>query len=249
MNSALVSKTAFLAAAFASVGLGACAHQPALKPAPGAPVQPGDQSVALIEVAGVGISVAANAWEGDPKNLPELVVSLQVTIANNSGKPLRVSYRDFTLAGSSGATYPAIPPVKPRGQVGASSLSSRFELASFRPARVQQLLLAAYAGRRFYVAPHLSSFYPGFEPWPSTFPYDPLWYEQVYALWPKSLPTQEMVSKALPEGALKDGGDVVGFLYFQKPKKESHVQFEMALVDASDGQSFGEVRIPFVLSK
>src|SRR6202022_4040099 len=109
-----------LAATLASLGIAACAHEPVLRPAPGTPVEPGNQNVALTEVAGVGISVAGDAWKGDPPNLGEMFTPVQVTIVNNSGKTLRVSYRDFSLTGNSGFTYAAIPPLKAKGQATAT---------------------------------------------------------------------------------------------------------------------------------
>jgi hypothetical protein len=241
-----------LAASLASLGIAACAHEPVLRPAPGTPVEPGNQNVALTEVLGVGISVAGDAWKGDPPNLAEIFTPVQVTIVNNSGKTLRVGYRDFSLTGNSGFTYPAIPPLKAKGQVSASRARAegRFQLASYQLPPVHQLVLTDFDQRRFYIAPHMAWFYPGLEPWPYAFPYDPLYFDTLYAHWPKQLPTKDMLAKALPEGAVQNGGHVAGFVYFQSVKKrESNVQFNMTLVDASNGQSFGEMHIPFVVRK
>ena len=44
----------------------------------------------------------------------------------------------------------------------------------------------------------------------------------------------------------QDGGTVSGFVYFQSvTSRESAVQFQMNLVDASDGTAFGVITIPF----
>jgi hypothetical protein len=52
--------------------------------------------------------------------------------------------------------------------------------------------------------------------------------------------------EALPEGAVQDGGSVSGFVYFQSVTgRESAVQFKLNLADASDGQTFGVLAIPF----
>ena len=91
-----------------------------------------------------------------------------------------------------------------------------------------------------------SYFYPGLERWPGMFAYDPLYYDTMYSRWPERLPTQDMLSEALPEGAVQDGGSVSGFVYFQSvTSRESAVQFQMNLVDASDGTAFGVIAIPF----
>jgi hypothetical protein len=103
---------------------------------------------------------------------------------------------------------------------------------------------------RFMVAPHFAAFYPGWEAWPYAYPYDPFYYDSLYAYWPEQLPTQDMLSKALPEGAVQDNGKVAGFIYFQGVgNRESSVTFAMNLVDPSNGQSLGQVSIPFAVSK
>ena len=59
-----------------------------------------------------------------------------------------------------------------------------------------------------------------------------------------------MLSEALPEGVVQDGGSVSGFVYFQSVTgRESAVQFEMNLVDASGGEAFGVIAIPFQTAK
>ena len=96
------------------------------------------------------------------------------------------------------------------------------------------------------VASHYSYLYPGLDAWPGVFAYDPLYYDSIYSRWPERLPTQDMISEALPEGVVQDGGSVSGFVYFQSVTgRESVEQFEMNLVDASGGQTFGVIAIPF----
>jgi hypothetical protein len=105
---------------------------------------------------------------------------------------------------------------------------------------------AVWRHDRFFIAPHFAPFYPGLAPWWGPFPYDPLWYDGFYARWPEYLPTEDMISQALPEGALQDGGTVAGFVYFQNVTgRETSVQFELTLIDASSGETLGTARIPF----
>jgi hypothetical protein len=215
--------------------LEACVHEKVLEPAAGAPLAPGRQNVAETVASGVTVKVTGDSWKGDPQDLGTLFTPVRVTIQNNSGKTLRVSYRDFALAGASGFHYAAIPPMKARG-----TLSSSQERSS--PA----LQLAGWEHDRFQIAPHYSYLYPGLRPWPGMFGYDPFYYDGFYANWPEKLPTQDMLSEALPEGVVQDGGTVTGYVYFQSVTgRESAVQFEMTLADANDGQSFGQVAIPF----
>jgi hypothetical protein len=59
-----------------------------------------------------------------------------------------------------------------------------------------------------------------------------------------------MLAEALPEGVVQEGGKVSGFLYFEGvANRESRVEFVMNLVDASNGENFGQVSIPFAVSK
>jgi len=227
--------TRSIAALLSVFALEACAHQKVLEPATGAALAPGRLNVAEASAAGVTVTVTGDSWKGDPQDLGSLFTPVRVTLENHSGKTLRVSYRDFTLAGGNGFNYAAIPPMKARG-----TLSAR------EPSSSPSLRLAGWEHRGFYVAPHYSYLYPGLEPWPGMFAYDPLYYDNLYSRWPERLPTQDMLSEALPEGAVQDGGSVSGFVYFQSvTSRESAVRFEMNLVDASDGQAFAVLSIPF----
>jgi len=73
------------------------------------------------------------------------------------------------------------------------------------------------------------------------------WEHDRLSNWPERRPpTQDMVSEALPEGVVEDGGSVAGIVYFESVTgRESAVELEMTLVDSSDGQTFGRIAIPF----
>jgi len=255
-----------------SIALGACATVPVLKPAPADTIAPGTKQVVQASDSGVQLLVAGDAWKGDPSDLGKLFAPVKVNIVNQSGKVLRVSYADFSLSGSSGFRYAAIPPMNAKGRIGLapSRGSRRAQLALYQPPtrRValafyepgmsvnlsERLVLAqwehAYEHDHFFVAPHYAGWYPGWGVWPGAYPYDPLYYNNLYAYWPEKLPTQDMLSQALPEGAVQNGGTIGGFVYFQGVgDRESSVTFAMNLVDATDGQSFGQVSIPFEVSK
>ncbi|PTL81366.1 hypothetical protein [Vitiosangium sp. GDMCC 1.1324] len=60
------------------------------------------------------------------------------------------------------------------------------------------------------------------------------------------LPTADMLRLAFPEGLLKDESSWSGFLYFQLlGAHERQVTLQARLVDASTGEAFGTLRIPF----
>jgi hypothetical protein len=224
-----------IAAMLSVFALEACVHEKVLEPAAGAALAPGRPDVAEDSVAGVTVKVSGDSWKGDPGDLGTLFTPVRVTLENHSGKTLRVSYPDFTLAGGGGFHYAAIPPLKAQGTLGMGEAPPYPSLEH-----------AQWEHRGFYVAPHYSYLYPSLVPWPGIFAYDPFYYDDFYARWPERLPTQDMVSEALPEGAVQDGGSVAGFVYFQSVTgRESAVQFELNLVDASGGQTFGVAAIPF----
>ena len=56
-----------------------------------------------------------------------------------------------------------------------------------------------------------------------------------------------MLRPALPEGVLQPGGHAQGFLYFHTEERGAAVEFLVSLVDASSGQSFGTISIPFTV--
>ena len=55
-----------------------------------------------------------------------------------------------------------------------------------------------------------------------------------------------MIRNAIPEGVLNPGGEVDGYLYFQRvPSMTPSLEFNATLVDAKTHQQFGHIRIPF----
>jgi hypothetical protein len=230
------------------IGAG-CAHEPELQPVPAANVAVRND-VASQTVAGVRVE-AVGKWNGDPPDLGRVLAPVGVTIENHSGRPLRVRYEDFSLVGQRGFRYAALPPFGMRAAVGTRDETPRFRLAAaYAPARamVRPIAHPRFFHRGFYVAPQFGWIYPGFAPWPyGPWAYDPLYYDRWYGYWPQPLPSQDMLEQALPEGAVADGGNVSGYVYFQTPEtNQGRVNFELKLVDANTGQQFGMVSIPFV---
>jgi hypothetical protein len=60
------------------------------------------------------------------------------------------------------------------------------------------------------------------------------------------LPTPDMLSSALPQGPLEPGQAREGFLFFEEPLfGDTHATLKVKLVDASSGEPFGALSIPF----
>lgn len=220
-----------LTAVFA-LGLAGCASRQ-LVPAPEAQLMPGRQDTAVAESHGVRTTVQSQAWSGRPVSLSQQITPLHVTVVNHSERPVRITYDDFTLTGSSGFTYSALPPYKITGSVR-------------EPVMVPQF---SYSG--FYVAPFYRPFYPGVPVWAaSPWGYNSYYYNRVWADWPVQLPTRDMREKAIPAGVLQPGGRVSGFLYFPKlPRETTTVTFKQSLVDSGTQKTIAEVEVPFVYKR
>jgi hypothetical protein len=232
-----------------------CSGRSQLVPGPGANLMPGTTEAVDTTVEGVQVVVDSYAWNGDPAILDE-ITPLKVTIKNNSGKSLLVRYRDFAITSQSGKFYAALPPFKITGTVDKPVLAAGYPL----------MAEPYFDNDGFLIAPYYSEIYPdipsvygddfafddfGFDNdygWPY---YDPFYYNEYYTYWATiDLPTPRMLRLALPEGIIKNGGHVSGFLYFQEvsPKLDL-VNFRTDLVNAKNSQTFGTATIPFVVKK
>lgn len=208
----------------------ACAHQE-LVPAPEAETVQGKPSAAEQAVAGVTVIVDGQAWPG-PASVSDYVTPVKVTLRNDGEHPLRVRYQDFELRGESGVVLSALTP--------------------YRVAREANLTVApitpAYPWSGYALAPWYGAYYPGFPLWSDDFAFDPDWdwYDQAYGYWPAQRPSQSILQQALPEGVLKPGGAVTGFIYFRGlGQLGPELHFQAQLVDARTKQTFGTVDIPF----
>lgn len=56
-----------------------------------------------------------------------------------------------------------------------------------------------------------------------------------------------MLRRALPEGILDPGGRLEGFLYFPDQPRGTALDLLASLTDASSGQVFGTIAIPFTV--
>jgi hypothetical protein len=196
-------------------------------------------SMAVTNVAGANVSVDGAAWNGDPDWANAEVMPVQVTIQNFSGRPLNISAAQFQLIGQNGARYRALPLLPPHNPDKAQVPRG----AAVGPVR------ALFYARGFYVAPHMSAAFPRYAVYP-VFSYDKRYYERGYSTWPGALPSRDMLSRALPDGVLDDGGIVSGFVYFPMlPRSERHVQFDLQLVDTERGRSIAQAVVPLAVRR
>lgn len=222
----------------------ACVVTPVLVPAGGAP----EGTQATVEAMGVRVSVDGAAWRGAPGDLARFVTPVRVVVDNRSGHPLRVAYEDFALEGSDGFVFKPLAPL-PGLEPNSEREAPRVLLVDAHPpgpvhqARPVSPPPPRHPPVRFYVAPHYRYWWPHVWVWGGPFPRP--W---PVPTWRESLPTDDMIAEALPEGVVQDGGRVEGFLYFRGvTPRESRVMLRFELVDANDETPLGTVRVPLVV--
>jgi hypothetical protein len=212
--------------AVATLLAGGCGHGQ-LRPAETATVVPGAPDYGASEVDGVRIAAAGAGWDGRPKDLDQHMTPVKVRIVNHSGKPVRVLYEDFVLAGARGHKYRPLP-VVPIDHDARDPLSPIF------------------ASVNFFVGPRYHDVYPSLPAWERQLPRDETFYDRQFGRWSEDLPTREMKRMALPEGVLADGGQITGFVYFEEAtRRESRVTFRAELAGDDDGETVASIEIPF----
>ena len=183
-------------------------------------------------VSGVSVFAEGSLWKENPE-VRAKVTPLKVRIINEHDADLGIRYRDFSLVSASGKRYSAIPPLDIKGTIS--------QVRTVQP---------LFYYRSFYLSPYYSRFYPYFPVYGPFFYDDPFYYDYYFSYWENiDLPTERMLDMALPEGALEKGGEVAGFLYFEKVENETPLEFHMELVDAKSGKMFGTISIPFFVEK
>jgi hypothetical protein len=191
------------------------------------PLARGQRAGVVVETRpGLSLTVEGDAWAGEPQALGRVLTPVKVTIRNTTGSPMRVQYRDFSLAGSSGTTFTALPPLYP-------------DVERKRDITVE----LEHPPLGFAVADYLAGYHPTLPVWRGILVADPDTYRVVLG----SLATRNMLQKALPEGVLQDGGEITGFLFFPRLDPGDVVTFHADLVVAPVGRQLAVVDVPFRL--
>ena len=241
-----VPRLAYMVWCASLLGASGCASA-VLTPAPEARVVPGTASAAMSEVAGVRVTVQADAWEG-VRSVTDRVHPLRVTIENRSAFTVRVRYGDFALVAANGVRRPALPPVRVEGDLLSPMLAPG----------LAPIITPRFSSRRFYVAPYFAPLYPGVPVYGRPYVlYDPGYYAFWHVDFTRAVRSSvEVLSLALPEGVIEPEGQVAGFLYFRTVDPDAgQVVFRAAIVavhgerDAVGGTVLGEVAVPFTVTK
>ena len=196
-----------------------------LAPAPETVVAPGPGAGAVAREGGIQMSARVHAWRNLPSSLELIVTPVFVTVENNGTVPLRVRRDDFALVAADGTRRVA------RGPYEIEGFASEHPPAGLAYPRVAfGIGHGWYRGGRFGWDPFLDDdyYYPSLVHVP--------------------LPTRDMVQMALTERVLEPGARTEGFLYFERvDRKAKRVDFTARLVNATSGEQFGTITIPFVV--
>lgn len=218
-----------LLGAGALIALAGCSGATELEPARSAN-ELGDDT-AYVETNAVTIVADGDGWSGDD-GVQEHVTPVAITIQNGGDRPVRLRYSNVSLVGADGTTYRALPPFDIEGSVDEQV----------------DRLVPRFQHERFAVAPHLGNVYQGLEVEPPLAYADEEYHDHLYDTWRVEipLPTKYMREVALPEGSVGPGGELSGFVYFERvPESAEHVELQIDLVNAASGESLGTASIPF----
>jgi hypothetical protein len=220
---------------------GCAAESPTLVPAPDANIVEIDGTGAQKTAAEVTVTAQAESWRG--ADIEDNVTPLRVTIQNDGDRPVRLRYSDFSLVGTRGERYAALPPYEIEGTVSRPAMA--------RDYRALDRLDFRYS--RFRVAPHYRFVYPTLSAYQlHRLYFDPYYYSYYYPYWGRieeDLPTPDMLRRVIPEGVIQSQGSVSGFLYFEHVDEDlaqARLDFHAELVDAETGEMFATINIPFI---
>ena len=200
-----------------------------------------NKNIALDELSGIRLLVISGTWNATP-DIRTKVTPVRIRIENNSGKDVRFRVSDFHLVDSLGENYAALPLYAIEGTIQEPVL-----IMGYAPIPAPSFY---YQG--FFIAPYYSPIYSGIPPFDGPFFYDFPYYQQTYTYWKLvQLPTPEIYARALPDGILKDGGTLEGYLYFAKvsPIKTRHVNLIGSFYDKKGETSIGPLTIPLKVAK
>lgn len=105
-------------------------------------------------------------------------------------------------------------------------------------------------GRHFYVYPRSHAYFGFYAPWPYPFFWPPYYGLYVYpwsaGYYPQQ-PSADVLRLGLPEGVVKPGGQISGFVYFQNAAAQATSLQLVWNARTPDGKEVGKLGIPFVV--
>jgi len=180
---------------------------------------------ASASVGGVEVGATANAWRGWPTELPRLVTPVHVRLANRGAVPVRVDPRTFALALPDGRLA-AMLPADVRGMTPEPPPATLAQAgAALGPTRERSG--GGWALNETALDPRVDSSQEPARTW--------------------ELPSADMLHLALADGVLAPGGEVSGFVYFERaPRQAREITLTWPVVDAT-GTPLGVAMVPLTL--
>lgn len=208
----------------AALLLAGCAARPQVVPvaATGIAVE-ADQS-AIASPDGVQLVVHPSAWRGSPSSLPSYVTPFHLLVVNGSAVPIQYDYGDFRLYDQARFQYTAMPP---------ADVVQIFRWSERPPEGVRVASAAAGTSTAFRRPGPLF-----WDPW-----WDPWWWGPRY--YPPRL--DDVLTRALPVGALHPGARTEGFVYFPRLRRDaSRLTFEFHY---RQGDAERALTLPFAVQR
>src|SRR5438067_1902686 len=114
----------------------------------------------------VSVRAEPNAWPGHD-GVATRVMPVRVTIQNNSGRPVRIRYSDFSFVDSKGRRYSVLPPFEVQTGGDRPMLAGGY----------QSIGKPAFEQSGFLVFPLYAPIYPGLPVYDDSYFLDPLYYQ------------------------------------------------------------------------
>ncbi|AKF10174.1 hypothetical protein [Sandaracinus amylolyticus] len=200
------------------LGLAGCGATTELTPAGKADRVVGAPDAAWAEAAGVRWIVQGDAWTGRDQ-IARVLTPVRVRIENVGPRPILIRHGHFALTDTSMRRYLTVAPYRaPDAMPQPIPVAREIDAEGFEPSPTFDA---------FYTAPE----------------------SEAAAVWQDvQLPVEEMRRRELPEGLLRPGGFVDGFLFFQHvPADAGRILFR-ADVTSHDGRRLGTALVPLAAS-
>lgn len=189
-------------------------------------------------LSGVQVRVDPVAETSRYQNDPELHPA-RVEIRNRSERPVRVRYDAFALESGGTRQSGAVPVLL-------------IDRADDNMPGVGGLSGAAWEQRDFEIAGDYAVLYPDMQAYEGAFEATTV---DAYRSGAQGdvmgMHDEELLASTIPEGVILPGGRVEGIIWFEDlvQTPDSTLVFTMDLVDASTGESFGTIEVPFDASR
>jgi hypothetical protein len=133
---------------------------------------------------------------------------------------------------------------------GEGPLTASFELTRYGGHVGGRVYVGPHPGHGFYVHPHYHGYFHYYTPWPYSYYWPPYYgayvYYWNYHYYPAP-PSYDVMRLGLPEGVVKSGGSVSGFVYFQKAaNRPKNLKLTWA-ISTADGKAIASLAVPFVI--